>query len=412
VSTSIIAVPVPSGESASVGQHADVSSLVGEKTVQLSGTFTGRYDLLGCQDPLTFVPIASFNTGDLELTISGAFKFLKLRSLAKQLTPVTCEVSALAGPGENHFAVIASFPAGFSGYSDPIDTWSIFAPNGVEQDLCFLCRGSFIGSLIILGSLDGIKFEPVGSFNVGGSSAEVPAELEHEPLQTSYKIRYLRVRVATITTGPVTVTFGGRTSIGTSGQGATGATGATGVGTAGATGATGTGGGVGSTGATGTGLPGATGATGTGGGVGATGATGTGLAGATGATGTPGNVGSTGASGTAGNVGTTFNQEPCPAFVTGAATWTPATNLCSECLIESSRTLSQNSVLTISTVGLLQGSYVVTCRSLNLGHPLTVSWSGGDLAVIPANMTVPRSVVVYFDGSSFSFTGWEWLGSS
>jgi hypothetical protein len=313
VSISIVPVSVPPGESGAVGPLADVSSLVGKKTVQLSGTFIGRYDLLGCQDPSTFVPIASFKTGDFEQTISGSFKYFQLRSFAHQLTPVTCEVSALAGPGENHFAVVASLPAGFSGYSNPVDTWSLFAPTGVEQDMCFLCRGSLVGSLIILGSLDGLEFEPVGSFNVGGSSTDLPTVLELEPLQTCKKIRYLQVRVVGITTGGVTITFGGRIPSGSSGSpGATGATGATGVGTPGAVGATGatgagTPGGVGATGATGTGTPGgvgATGATGVGtpGGVGATGATGTGTPGSVGATGatgagTPGAAGATGATG-------------------------------------------------------------------------------------------------------------------
>lgn len=153
---------------------------------------------------------------------------------------------------------------------------------------------------------------------------------------------------------------------------------------------------------------GATGATGAPGATGATGATGAGTVGATGATGV-GSVGATGASGAPGSVGTTFYTEECPSFVAGAATWTPSTNQSSECNIASDRTLSQNSVLTIATAGLLQGSYVITCKALNLGYPLTVAWSGGDLAVIPATLTRARSVIVYFDGSSLSYSGTEWV---
>jgi len=50
-----INLPVPfSGD----GPVVDVSSLIGPKTVQLSGTYVGYYDVLGSQDGQTFVTVA------------------------------------------------------------------------------------------------------------------------------------------------------------------------------------------------------------------------------------------------------------------------------------------------------------------------------------------------------------------
>ena len=57
MATFILNIPVPS---AGDGVAVNVSVLVGEKTVTLSGTFEGQYVLLGSHDGIHFDPILSF----------------------------------------------------------------------------------------------------------------------------------------------------------------------------------------------------------------------------------------------------------------------------------------------------------------------------------------------------------------
>ena len=63
MSISIVPVVVPaSGD----GPIASIANLVGAKTVELSGTFTGRYVLLGSQNGANFVPVAFFDSDGKE----------------------------------------------------------------------------------------------------------------------------------------------------------------------------------------------------------------------------------------------------------------------------------------------------------------------------------------------------------
>jgi hypothetical protein len=158
-----ISVPVPySGD----GPAVDVSGVIGPKTVQLSGTYEGYYDLLGSQDGQSFVPIASFGAGGLEgieQTVPGAFSAVRLRSGATNAVGVTCEVSGIAGAGQNGFGSIAKMARGYSGMTPVVDTSVFIPPTGSEMDTCFLCRGSFTGPITILGSIDGVEFNPIGA---------------------------------------------------------------------------------------------------------------------------------------------------------------------------------------------------------------------------------------------------------
>ena len=158
-----VSVPVPySGD----GPAVDVSAVVGPKTVQLSGTYEGYYDLLGSQDGQTFVSVASFGAGGpegIEQTVPGAFSSVRLRSGATGAVGVTCEVSGISGAGENGFGTIASLAAGASGLTPVVDTSTIVPPTGSEMDTCFLCRGSFTGPIVVLGSSDGVEFNPIGA---------------------------------------------------------------------------------------------------------------------------------------------------------------------------------------------------------------------------------------------------------
>jgi len=195
------------------GPASDVSSIVGTKTVQLSGTFDGYYDLLASQDDTTFVPVASFDAGGpegIKLTVEGAFSSVKLRSSAVPTSAVTCEVSGVYGPGQNGFAVVASLPPGFSGQTPALDLGTVVAPTGPEADACLLCRGSFEdGPITVLGSLDGSEWNPVGEFRAGRRATGATSALEMSPLLVAAKLRYVRLQVDAFVAGSVVVTVGG-----------------------------------------------------------------------------------------------------------------------------------------------------------------------------------------------------------
>lgn len=63
MSINIVNVVVPlSGD----GPPASIGGLVGEKTVELSGRFVGRYILLGSQNDFDYVPVAIFDANGEE----------------------------------------------------------------------------------------------------------------------------------------------------------------------------------------------------------------------------------------------------------------------------------------------------------------------------------------------------------
>jgi len=208
MSITIVNIPVPSSGD---GPAADVSSLLGEKTVQLAGSFRGSYVLLGSQDNLDYVPILSFDAGSLagiSQTVAGAFKSFKLRSRATG-SGVTCQAAAVSSGGANYFASVASLSAGFSGDGPVVDTAALFPPSGAEADICFLCNGSFRGLLTVMGSLDGVQFNPIGSWRADGIPTGSPAGLEFSPLVTGDKTRYVQVSLDGTASGSVSVTMGG-----------------------------------------------------------------------------------------------------------------------------------------------------------------------------------------------------------
>jgi hypothetical protein len=102
-----------------------------------------------------------------------------------------------------------------------------------------------------------------------------------------------------------------------------------------------------------------------------------------------------------------------PEFVAGAASIAPATDKASCYLIASTVTLSAPATLTIATTNTpLQGNYIIVCRALALGQTLSVAnggVGGGTLGTFPASMTVPRGLMVWFDGTNFIFNGYCWI---
>ena len=203
-------VPVPvSGD----GPIVSIANIVGEKTVQLSGIFEGYYNLLGTHDGTSFVAVASFDASGpegIKQTIPGAISAVRLRSAAQTSVAVVCEVSGVAGAGQNGFGTIASLTAGFSGLTPIIDTSIFIPPTGSEVDTCFFCRGDFEGPITILGSIDGIELNPIGEFRVARRPEGSPRVLELPPVLTQATVRYVRLKIPGAVTGPVVVTMGGR----------------------------------------------------------------------------------------------------------------------------------------------------------------------------------------------------------
>ena len=216
MSTLAINIPVPvSGD----GTIVDVSSIVGPKTVLLSGLFSGAYTLLASQDDANFVPLLQFDAGGvagIEQTVPGSVKSVRLRAgiSAVPVGTVTCSVSGIvgSGAGTNSYTTVATLASGFRGTTPAIDTHTVFPPSGVEETICFLCRGLFQGQVTVEGSNDNVNWNPIGAFQ----APFIPTDLlglsnvlEFAPLDTADKTRYVRLNVLGATTGAVVVTMGG-----------------------------------------------------------------------------------------------------------------------------------------------------------------------------------------------------------
>ena len=206
MSTSIIPVVVPvSGD----GPIADVSSLVGTKTVTLTGTFLGTYTLLASHDNQTFAPVLTFDSNGLEsinTIIADAYASMRLRAHASNPKNVSVTVAGELGPGQNFFSPVAMF-AGSGGQSPIVDLSTLFPPTGLEEEVNFICSGSFTGSVLVEGSNDGTFFNLIGTFQNGalfGSQV-----VEFNPLSTPDKVRYVRVTTHGSVTNAI-ITVGGR----------------------------------------------------------------------------------------------------------------------------------------------------------------------------------------------------------
>src|ERR1700690_3502170 len=212
MSISIVNVPVPtSGD----GPIVSVADLVGEKTIELSGTFEGKYVVLGTQNGSTFVPVALFDSDgkeDMKQTLPIALLAVKVRCLADNAVGVAVNVSGVLSVGANKFTTIAQVAPGASGPEPVFDLFAVFAPDEIEQDIGFTCVGGFRGVVRVLGSLDGAKFNPIGIFTGNSQPSSLvglPPVLTFSPLPTKDLIRYVQVEVDGDVTSTVTVTVGG-----------------------------------------------------------------------------------------------------------------------------------------------------------------------------------------------------------
>jgi hypothetical protein len=199
------------------GPIASIANLVRAKTMVLSGFFRGSYTLLASHDDVTFVPVLLFDANgieSIEQTLPDAYSSVKLRSnAATPLTPMTAEISGISVPGDNHFAVLATFLPGGGGTGAVVNTALLFPPTGLEEDINFICEGGLSGTISVDGSLDGTHFNNVGIFtcvNTPRPLVGLPPLFEFAPLSTPDKIRYLKISVRGQISSQVVLTIGGR----------------------------------------------------------------------------------------------------------------------------------------------------------------------------------------------------------
>ena len=212
MSIAIVPVIVPtSGE----GPIADISALVGPKTVTLTGRFVGTYTLLASHNNVNFVPALLFDTDGVEqirLTLPDAFTSVRFRCGAGTAGSVTATVAGISVPADNLFGTLTTFTPNSSSTSSIIDTAALFPPSGLEKDINIICEGGFRGDLVVEGSNDGLLFNPIGQFSAGQQQRPllgIPADLEFSPLSIEANTRYLRFTLTGQVYSPVVVTIGG-----------------------------------------------------------------------------------------------------------------------------------------------------------------------------------------------------------
>jgi hypothetical protein len=214
IASAIVPVPV-SGD----GPVVDVSSLIGSKTFQLSGPFKGTYILLASHDDVKFVPVLTLDADGQEgvaQTPPEAYKSVRLRSCATALGAVTAEISGVVSSNVNRFGTLAVLPPGTSGLQPIVDTAVISPPTGLESCINVMCSGRLEGTIVVLGSIDGSSFNPVGTFQAGTQQRSLlgtQPSLEFSPLPTEDKTRYVRLNVLGRVLATTTITIGGTTPV-------------------------------------------------------------------------------------------------------------------------------------------------------------------------------------------------------
>ena len=83
------------------GAPTDVSGMVAEKSVEISGGYQGAYIVLGSHDGLRYVPLLIFNSGNgtqsFKQTMKYTVRFMKVRRRAQALSgTVTVSIGSQA----------------------------------------------------------------------------------------------------------------------------------------------------------------------------------------------------------------------------------------------------------------------------------------------------------------------------
>jgi hypothetical protein len=214
---SIASIPVvvpPSGD----GPSANISALVGAKTVTLTGFFQGVYTLLASHNNTSFVPVLIFNSDgseSIKLTLPDAYQNVRVRTGANTVpsSTVTVSVAGVSKPGENLFATLVTFAPGGGGVSPAIDTAALFPPTGLEKGINIICTGGLTGTILVEGSSDRVGWGGVGTFQAGDRQRPLlglSQPLEFTPLSTGDNSRYLRFTVDGQVDSLVTLSVGGR----------------------------------------------------------------------------------------------------------------------------------------------------------------------------------------------------------
>lgn len=197
------------------GPVANISTLVGSKTVELTGRFSGRYVLLGSHNGVNFTPIMEFESGgeeSIKQTLDLALASVFLRSEAGNPVGVTLNISGVTS-GTNRFTTLGTYLPGTSGLQPIIDLQGVFPPTSVEQDINIICLGGFEGILIVRGSMDGMNFTPMASFRadqqpVYMSGAPSPI-LDFSPERTKDLVRFIQLDLQGIVTTTTVISYGG-----------------------------------------------------------------------------------------------------------------------------------------------------------------------------------------------------------
>lgn len=93
----IVPLDVPTA-ARSEGIPTDVSGLVGDKSVEVSGTYDGLYVILGSHDGLSYVPILNFSSGvgveSFKQSMAFILRFVKVRRRSRNLSPVNISIGS------------------------------------------------------------------------------------------------------------------------------------------------------------------------------------------------------------------------------------------------------------------------------------------------------------------------------
>lgn len=196
------------------GPIASISHLVGSKTVELTGRFSGRYVLYGAHAGSSFTPILEFEAGgdeSIRQTLDLAISTVYLRAESSNPSGVTLNISGVTS-GTNYFTTVGTLSTGNSGLQSVIDLYALFPPSGIEQDINFICTGDFKGTISVRGSMDGSHFTPMASFRIDQQSPSLLGNssiFKFTPVRTKDLVRYLQLDVVGAVISTTVITCGG-----------------------------------------------------------------------------------------------------------------------------------------------------------------------------------------------------------
>ncbi len=167
----ILALNVP-GSDRSDGTPTDVSGLVADKTVEISGTYVGQYVILGSHDGSNYVPLLTFNSGagvqSVRQTTCVTLKFMKVRRRAQNPSgiigvnigsAVTCNCENGDSPSE-----IAAMELAFARTELERETQAHVITKGLSEALAKSLE-DMVPMSMLLEMMGSIRSEHVTQFN-------------------------------------------------------------------------------------------------------------------------------------------------------------------------------------------------------------------------------------------------------